>query len=357
MPRPDQIAVVTAGGAKYDNWTQLEVSRSANDVIDHALLTVAEISPRSRGIISSLKLAPGDDATVTLAGQLVLKGRVYLRQGAVDSTQHQVQIGIASAGQVIMSSTVDVNPGQYQNQTISQIASSVFGAVGVSFKIDGNPLYADMPFPRVSEHIGESRFAFIERLCRMRNLHMIDDGQGGILAFRGPSDGSAVIEEGKNLERGRIVLRIDEHARQMQAVGNDANNDSADMNRSPSGTTTVDPQIGGACKFMAEEMGNSAAMQCRANHQGDWDRLQQVDGDATVPGWFAPDGELWFFKVRQKIVIKSPSLLPRDSYPFMIRGVVHRQSSEGGTTTDVQLCRVDGLGINGSVPLQTGNQP
>lgn len=73
MPRPDQIAVVIAGGQKYDIWTQIEVSRSVPEVIDHALLTVAEISPRQRGVVSSLKLAPGDDATVTLAAQLVLK--------------------------------------------------------------------------------------------------------------------------------------------------------------------------------------------------------------------------------------------------------------------------------------------
>lgn len=352
MPRPDQIAVVTANGQRYDIWTQIEVSRSVPDVIDHALLTVAEISPRSRGFISSLKLAPGDDATVTLAGQLVLRGRVYLRQAAVDASNHQVQIGVASAGQVVMSSTVDANPGQYINQTLQQIGSACFGKVGVSFKIDGAPSGANLPFPRVSEHIGESRFSFIERLCRMRNVHMVDDGEGGILAFRGASPGGAVIEEGKNLERGRIVLRIDEHAKIFQAVGHDAGNDSADVNRSPSGTASVDPPIGGNCKFLAEEMGNSACLQLRANHQADWDKLQQVDGDVTVPGWFAPDGQLWFFKMRQLVTINSPSLLPKDTLRFMIKGVVHRQSNEGGTTTDIQLCREDGFGINGALPLQ-----
>lgn len=352
MPRPDQIAVVTANGQRYDIWTQIEVSRSAADVIDHALLTVSEISPRQSGMISSLKLAPGDNATVTLAGQLVLNGRVYLRQAAVDATNHQVQIGIASAGQVIMSSTVDSAPGQYVNQTLQQIASACFGKVGVTFKIDGTPSGAEMAFPRVSEQVGESRFAFIERLCRMRNVYMLDDGQGGILAFRGAAQGNAVLKEGLNILRGRVVLHIDEHAREMQVVGHDANNDSADTNRSPTGTTSVDPPIGGPFKIIAEEMGNSAAMQLRANHQADWDRLQQVDGDVTVTGWFAADGQLWFSKVRQKVTVNSPSLLPQDTLRFMIKGVVHRQSNEGGTTTDIQLCREDGLGINGSLPLQ-----
>jgi hypothetical protein len=36
---------------------------------------------------------------------------------------------------------------------------------------------------------------------------------------------------------------------------------------------------------------------------------------------------------------------------FMIKGVIHRQSSEGGTTTDILLCRFDGLGSGTGEPL------
>lgn len=114
------------------------------------------------------------------------KGLVYLRQAAVDATNHQVQIGIAAAGQVIILSAVDASPGQYVNSTLAQIGSAFFDKVGVSFKIDGASSSADMPLARVSEHVGSSRFSFIERLCRMRNVYPLNDGQGGILAFRGP---------------------------------------------------------------------------------------------------------------------------------------------------------------------------
>jgi len=40
----------------------------------------------------------------------------------------------------------------------------------------------------------------------------------------------------------------------------------------------------------------------------------------------------------------APSLIPLNSMAFMIKGIVHRQSSEDGTTTSILLCRADGLG-------------
>jgi hypothetical protein len=39
---------------------------------------------------------------------------------------------------------------------------------------------------------------------------------------------------------------------------------------------------------------------------------------------------------------------------FMIKGVVHRQSTESGTTTDVLLCDTLGVGAGGRDPLVFG---
>lgn len=344
MARPDQIAVVTANGQRYDIWTEVECTRSTEDVIDHALLTVAEISPKTKSALSSLKLQPGDKATVTLAGDQIITGLVYMRQAVLDARTHQVQIGISSIAQSVIVGTVDAEPGQYINQTLQQIGSAVFGKVGVKFTVqdaDG----ADMPFERVSEQYGEARFGFIERLCRFRNMHLIDDGNGGILAFRGAGEGSGlVLREGQNIEQGRIVLKNNDHVDEFVMSGHDANKDSADVNRSPTASVKIDPPIGRSAKMLAEEMGNSAAMQLRANHQKDWDLFMQEDGNVLVPGWLCPLGDLWWNHVTAKVKLDSPSLLPADQRTFAIKGVTHRQSSEGGTTSLIMLCREDGFG-------------
>jgi prophage tail gpP-like protein len=352
MPKPQEIAVVTALGQKYDIWTTVEVTHSADDVIDHALLTVSEISTGAKNF-AAIKLQPGDPATVTLAGQVVISGMVYLRQASYDAKEHGVQIGISSIAQSIEASTVDAAPGQYINQTLQQIGSAVFGRVGVNFSIEGAPAGADMPFPRISEHVGETRFAFIERLCRMRNVHMVDDGTGGIVAFRGPrGTASTTLREGRNILRARLLLKNNDHADDLKMVGMDSGNDSADANRATVGTTTAPPQIGRLRKIVAEEMGSNGAMQLRVQQEKDWDAYQQVDGDVTTSGWLNDQGKLWWTEREKIVTVNSPMLLPENSMQFMIKGIVHRQSSEGGTTTDILLCRQDGLGSGTGEPLK-----
>jgi hypothetical protein len=93
-------------------------------------------------------------------------------------------------------------------------------------------------------------------------------------------------------------------------------------------------------------------LQRRANHEADWDKYQQVDGDGTTPGWLTPDGSLWMAHVRELVTVNAPLLLPENSIEFMIKGVIHRQSSEQGTTTDILLCRADGFGSGTGEPLK-----
>lgn len=355
MPRPQEIAIVTALGQNFDTWETVEVRRNSDDVIDHALLTVSEISSPS-ATYATLKLKPGDRATVSLAGQIVINGMVYLRQASYDVNSHAVQIGIASLSQSVIPSTVDASPGQYKNYTLQQIAAAVFGKVGVGFKIDGAPAGADKIFPRVSEHVGESRFAFIERLCRLRNLHLLDDGQGGILAFRGPnSDASALLVEGRNILRAHLILSNNEHADNLQIVGQNFNQNSADASRDVSASTTVPPVLGRNFKIPAEDTMDHAAAQMRVNHQADWMAYQNVDGAITQQGWLRNDGSLWFNHVRELVTVNSPMLVPENSMTFMIKGIIHRQNNEAGTTTDVLVCRQDGLGAGSGEPLAGGD--
>lgn len=352
MPKATEIAVVTAGGQKYDIWTTIEVSKTAMDVVIHAVLTVAEPSSKATNF-AAIKLKPGDLASITLAGQPAIDGFVYLRQASYDADQHGVQIGIASIVQNIMPSTVEVNPGQYLNQTLQQIGSAIFGKVGVTFTLAGSPPGAEIPFAKVSEHIGEEKFTCVERLCRMRNIHMIDDGKSGIIGFRGGSKGGLVLQEGVNILRASLTLKNPDSVDPIVMETDNSNSDAADANRTQEATAAGDNTVQRMAKLRAEMPGASVAeVQMRADHEADWIKFQQVDGTITVPGWLCPDGSLWMAHVREFVTVNSPMLLPEQSMQFMIKGVVHRQSSEEGTTTDVLLCRFDGLGSGTGEPLQ-----
>ncbi|HEY2210279.1 MAG TPA: hypothetical protein VGH62_01425 [Bradyrhizobium sp.] len=355
MPNPQEICVVTALGQRYDTWETVEVHRSTDDIIDHAMLTVAEITSPS-AMWAALKLKPGDPAQVSLAGRKVLDGKVYLRQAAIDPNSHAVQIGIASNAQTIIPTTVESKPGTYKKQTIESIGKAVFGKYGVAFKVVGNPTGAILPFPRVSERVGETCFSFIERLSRLRNLYMIDDGQGGIEAYRGPQGTTAPLQEGRNILRARILLRNDEHLENLQGVGQTSGESSADASRDVSAQTTIPPVFGATgmvprlMKFIVEDATDKSSAQMRVNHEANVVTYNDVDGAVTVPGWLREDGSLWFEHVRHLVVVNSPSLLPGDTMQFMIKGVIHRQNTADGTTTDVLLCRDDGKG-SGKEPL------
>ena len=120
---------------------------------------------------------------------------------------------------------------------------------------------------------------------------------------------------------------------------------------------TQNVRVAGRCDdglifIVAEEMGSNGAMQLRVQQERDWDFYQQVDGDVTTSGWLNDQGKLWWTDREKIVTVNSPMLLPENSMQFMIKGIVHRQSSEGGTTTDILLCRQDGLGSGTGEPLR-----
>jgi prophage tail gpP-like protein len=350
MANANEICSITADGQVYNIWESVEIHRSVDGVsggINHALMTVSEISTGGAGF-SNLKLTIGDTVQMSLAGINVINGSVYLRQAACDDKTHAVQIGVTSRTGAVVRTTVDVAPGSYPNQTIQQICSACFGKVGVGFNVIGSPSGVDQKFSRVCEQLGESRFNFIERLCRMVNLHMMDDGNGNMLAFRGPRGNvSSQLQEGVNILRARLLLQVDDHVETYGAVGqsnNPSSGPSGAQNMATATATSPGKPIGGMVKFGAEEALTSGMLQMRANHQVDYDAMKTVDGMITVQGWFAPDGDIWWNKVRQTITVNSPMLIPEGSMNFIIKEVVHRQSTGEGTTTDVMITNELGLG-------------
>jgi prophage tail gpP-like protein len=350
MANAAEICSITADGQTYDIWESVEIHHavsSASGNIDHALMTVSEISTGGSGF-NNLKLTVGDLVQMSLAGISVINGFVYLRQAAYDDKTHAVQIGVSSKTQAVVRNTVQVKPGSYPDQTIQQIGSAVFGKVGVGFNVVGSPSGSDLKFVRACEQAGESCFNFVERLSRMVNLHMMDDGKGNISAFRGPQGNvSSLLQEGVNILRGRLLLQVDDQVETYVAVSQDSNPTSGPagaQNMATATATSPGKSMGGMVKFVVEDASNISMLPHRVNHQVNYDAMKTIDGMITVQGWFAPDGDIWWNKVRQTITVNSPMLIPENSMQFIIKEVVHRQSSAEGTTTDILITNKAGLG-------------
>ena len=206
MPTPDEVCNVTAGGTNYIYWKEVEVERSLGELVSEARLVVAEVGDLTGGW-ATLKLKPGDQATVTLAGQLAATGKVYVRQVAYDGTNHSVRIVVQTQVADLNIGTVDVPPGQFKNQTLPQLSNAVLQGFGINFSIQGSAPNADKIFPRVSVHIGETPIQFITRLCYMRNIHLMDDLKGNLIGIRAPQQVVAELQEGVNILSAEMIWR------------------------------------------------------------------------------------------------------------------------------------------------------
>lgn len=361
MPDPSLVATIIAGGSVYDYWQSLEIERVALEAVSYMRFSCAEMTSK-RGW-NNLRLSVGDSAQGFLAGRQVISGVVETRQVAYDPLSHGVEIIVASLTQNVIASTVDANPGQYSNSTFTQIANAVCGPVGVTCNIIGSPPGADKPFERVSELVGETRFQFLERLARMRNIHVVDDGNGALNFFRGSQgDLGASLVEGQNIKSLRLIMRNQFAADPINAIGQNFGTDQHWGEQASNIIATVtNPNYSGnrPLTILAEEAADKADLQMRVNHEMNANALTQCDCWVTVPGWLMDDGSLWIEHVGKMVTVVSPMAFPTDTFSLAIKGVKHMQNSETGTTTELQLCLEAGLGdqISGSPGGSSTNIP
>jgi len=144
MPKPQEVATITVNGQKYTSWKTVSVSRSylhGGSVAEVSILELGLDQGRAQ------RIEVGQPAQVLLGSVLVLDGVIEMRQASYNAEQHGLMIRIVSNTILTVKSSVSTKPGQFKNQSISQIANAVLSPVGVSFGYDrrGHP-----PTPRRS---------------------------------------------------------------------------------------------------------------------------------------------------------------------------------------------------------------
>jgi prophage tail gpP-like protein len=375
----DLTATVVAGGQVYPGWEAIEVWREWGTAYSYMRLRAIENTDPG-GDAPAFSLAVGDVAQGYLCGQKVIDGFVITRQVVYERQTHGVEIIVASWPQSVEAGTVIGKPGQYKNQTLQQIASAVAKHANVNVRQIGSPPGADLPFPKVNEHIGERIIDFILRLARWRNMFVTDDENGNLVLGRAQSGGApiAVLQEGVNIERCRMVmdyqLAADPIILPAQHPGSDAANGTqasqvALTQRNPNFQGPLRPQV-----ILADHSGNQQEASMAMQHAMSDMNMLMFEVVATVPGWLMPDGTLWILKFLngtsgpQPITIKSPMLVPKQGgviNDLVVKGVKHMQDNALGTRTDITCCLPAALGtdyipttnLGGGTPYNPGSTP
>ncbi|MDQ0446980.1 hypothetical protein [Methylobacterium aerolatum] len=286
------------------------------------------------------RLAPNMRVDIALAGEVVIQeGYVVTRQVAFDANRHAVVVqGYSKAG-LATEGSVDSGTGQYRGYTLEAIANSVLKPHGLRFRMEDAPDSARVPFPNVMVRYGESPFAMIARLCNQRGLWLDADADGTLVANRKSGGDSATFVEGKNILSAECTIQAPAVS-QIIANSQQPGSDSLFGRKASEIQATSDLSAGMPNikrKVLAEMPLDQEGAVARTNMEAQAIEASRLRVNLTYQGWHKPGtGKLW--SLRDNVTIKSPMLFPTESGQMELKlwGVIYSQSSEGGTTTQIE---------------------
>lgn len=350
MPNPQEVATIIVNGQQYSSWKTVLVNNSYSHGGATAEVSILEVdlgSPNG----AAQQIAVGQKCQVLLGGILAVDGWIQTRQAAYTPQAHGLMIHVVSTTILAVKSSVQTNPGQFKNQSISQIANAILSPLGIVFKYgaSGVPALAEKIFERVSLNVGETIFEAVARLARMRNLFLVGDVQGNIVATRASGSEATVAQlvEGGNIKSANAVLSnslvLEKYAGQGQNSSTDQRNARPAAAVAATATSFGEPNT--YKNVVMPQIGDAQDAKMVVDREAAQDVYDSVDITVIVPGWFGPAGELWLQDLGQKITINSPMLLPASfNQTLYLRGVTHRQSDATGTETELNICIAQGLG-------------
>src|SRR3954468_17676455 len=144
----NELVEVRALSGIYRDWTSTTVAYSHDESwIRHFRVQTTEPDPKF------LRLKPGDEVTVWLAGQVAIQnGFIETRQVGYDATRHGIQVdGYSHAWSTTVSSVDPQRDGaQFQNYTFEAIAKRILKPLGLKIRLVNPPKAASEPFKNVS---------------------------------------------------------------------------------------------------------------------------------------------------------------------------------------------------------------
>jgi prophage tail gpP-like protein len=351
MANASETVVLSVAGQKYSGWTSVMVRRVYGGACSDFELSVAQPIDTGSAQFSNWKIKNNDQCTIMLAGILAFTGYVFVRQSSFDANRHGLMVSGRSLTADAVDSSAAVNGGQYKGYTFQALAAALAKQAGVNLIINGTSPDLSRPFPQFSIAYGETVFSAVERLARLRGLHITDDAKGNWVAdifdSKGANQGQLV--EGKNLLECRASIDSSRSFNIVNIVsqrpGNDQTNGTPARDVSAS-LTNPDARASRRLIMVMEEPGSPQDAVNRANHETAYNATDIVDCHSKVQGWQSAPGTLW--DTGKNYAVKSP-MADLDRV-LASRQVIYRQSSEGGSTTEIDLCTPESLAFS-STPI------
>ena len=306
------------------------VQRSLDTIYDTWTATIAWEPGADPEIDKLTEFHTFSPSTILLGSHLVGTGKLYKVKKKQTLSGSTKDLTFNTATVDLVDSKMPINWSlEWWDVTLGQVAADLLGNLGYRYKFLTNPPGI---FPEVVIEKVESYGAFLIRLAGQRSVLLTSDEYGAVI-FLKPSSTSKPVGIIEEAEPGPAEWECEFDARECfhsySVVGQSGDADD------PINSTAVDPNTPSSrtMTYIGEDVdagsvGNNAA----------WRRSKQIvkalSLPFTVPGWYAPNGELW--EPGQIVTVRSRFLGIPGGFNFLIKQTEH-VFEEAGLSTTLQL--------------------
>jgi prophage tail gpP-like protein len=198
---PTEICEILVSGVRYSQWKTVSVKRALDAIAASFEVTASNVLDAP---LPNVPAFPGDEVQVFLAGELIITGYIETRQGAFDANDHGLQFqGRTKTGDMVDSSA-DEEGGQFENTTLSALASRICSPFGITVKSSSAAAFRVIRDCSIIP--GETAWEFLERHARISGLSLTDTPEGELHLFGEGQSGGASIREGENVLSANVVF-------------------------------------------------------------------------------------------------------------------------------------------------------
>jgi prophage tail gpP-like protein len=283
---------LTVGGEIHGGWKTVLIDSGIDTLAAQFTVSLADRWP---GKPERFALKAGAEAIVKIGADVVISGFIDRLDTSLDANTHPISISGRSRAADLIDCSAVATPGSWRGRKLEEIAAELAKPFGIT--VTGE-VATGAPFKVFALQQGETVFAAIERMLKMRGLLAVS-GVDGNVRIVSPDAGKA---QAVKLREGRELLnfsashdvsdRFSDYLVKGQAAGDDNANGKAVAHikgdaRDP-GVTRHRPLL-----IVAEEQGDIATLRKRAAWEATVRAAKAQTVSVEINGWRRPDGKLW----------------------------------------------------------------
>lgn len=320
------------GGTRFTGWESVQVVRQMEAASGSFTVTVSDRDP--------LPIKAGQEVTVRVAGEVVIRGHVDQVDAKGSATERSVSI----AGRDLTADLVDCSelsePGEWFDIELVALVS----LIAQPFRVEVRSLLEDFPdpFDRFARQPGETAFSAIERACRLRGVLAFSSGDGALLLARpGKTLADAALVEGENVLSWAVSTNLRQRFQHYVVRAQMRGQDDYFGDQSALVEGTADDA--GVPRFRPLLVLAEGALAFEnARDRAQWEATVRAARSSTVSvivqGWRQlPGGRVWQLNERATVRLPGAGL----DQVLLVNELRFSRDLEEGTITEIGLTRSD----------------